>query len=256
MKFICSVILIIYLSNQANCSEWECKEIGPYIDEKSNIVNKTINTHKVSHDDVMTLNSGVYRIADISKILEKSKGSDKYEYKSHIVQCHDSKTNQTINFNSHPFTFKPKENDSFTKSVSSSHNMTCGNFGQTDKNHIYINWSWSFKNKLSDVWDVIDMNNSIKYSIKVGLHQSSLKVRSVKPEDSGFYKCVAFNEYGSHEQVFQLRILGLYALILPFCGVLSSALILSALVMLYEKVSKKKALDYDMKSNHPKTVNA
>jgi len=69
---------------------------------------------------------------------------------------------------------------------------------------------------------------------------SKLVFKQVVDSDKGTYICTLANDFGSHQEVFQLRVKDTLAALWPFLAIVAEVLILCIIILIYEKKCNKK----------------
>lgn len=250
------IVFAMFILSTAMCldsGKWDCIEIGPL--KEKDIDNpygqETRGRHEVSEENVRQLqasekNGTGYTPAEIEYRIDKKLGD---QYMGFPLVC--TKGNETVKFINHPYVVKSFLNGkSTTKSATGSFMMMCEVFKlaghKHDSNFTWIWYKKSFDGKNADKWQEMDlMNNTDYYSYTEDYvdninYNSTLKIKSLNKEDAGDYKCLAWNRNGDHEAVFELNILGIQALFIPYGTVFFLVMIQSILVFIYERMNAKK----------------
>jgi len=252
-----------------NTTDWVCHEIGPfeYIDIENLDGQETRAIHLVSDEKIQRLNSkDPYNGDDVLRAIDEKIGDQYYGFP---LICKRGK--EVINFIEHPYIIKKNtDGNSFTKSATGSHRMHCEVFRLKGQNYTTnFNWTW-YKKAEKGIWKEIDLNNSnylqtdggiinLKDSRQNKLFNSTLKIRSLSMVDAGDYKCMAINKYGNHEHLFELKVLSITGLIIPFVGVFVMVILISVLVLIREKINAKNEMIEELKKGNlefSKTANA
>lgn len=257
MRFV-ALVFMLFLLKTANCQDtvteeekWDCVEIGP-LKEKS-IDNpygqEDRGRHEVSDKNIRQLqesdkNGKGYTPAEIEYRIDKKLGD---QYMGFPLVC--TKGNKTAKFINHPYVVKSFLNGkSTTKSATGSYIMMCEVFKLAGHKHdSNFTWIW-YRRPFGGMWEKMDLENKTDY-YSYNEHfmdninyNSTLKIKKLSKEDAGEYKCLAWNRNGDHEEIFELNILGIQALFIPYGTVFFLVMIQSILVFVYERMKAKKQL--------------
>lgn len=250
MRLLSIIFMIIYLNNAVlaideDASLWNCTERGPMTTVKnSKEIDQIITSHFFSDEQIKnsTRSNGTYNIDYFTHIVDKRVGD---KFRGFPFLC-EKKGKKDIKFYDHPFVMNndTKEiNQEATRSETGSHTMKCSLLrapGHIDA----TNFTWKWFKKTHGEYDEIDYNNK-NYNITVTLSDAGinlhnqLKIKLVSPEDEAMYMCAATNAHGAHEYIFDLHVLGLLSLAMPFLIALILITIFSIAVLTFEKVQLK-----------------
>lgn len=280
MKFFSLIASIFLLVNGATAieknevsktsSEWTCSEYGPL--KEHSIENPRgidiMNEHKLSDELLKTHKYGKdYDENDLKADIDGIKGQ---KYDDYPMSC-ENENGEKAYFEKHPYVYKSRyfgDSEESTRSETSSYRIDCRIFHPLNYNHSQnFTWVWYKRSEIGEKWVALNVSNprynftykysgfSSPYNIN---YNATLLITELKPEDQGEYKCYVSNKFGNHEHEFKLAIISMFGLVTPFIAVFIFSLVMSFLILAYEKYRLKKSQknDFNFEAEYGKPVNA
>lgn len=279
MKLPFIVLIIVYLNNIVLATEkdelrpWNCTEVGPILEddadfdyEKYRSKDRVVVSHMLTDKNIEMLKNHTiftllegkerdhYQVDDIQAIVDDIRGD---KYLGYPVHC-KKKGEEDIKFFDHPYVLKSHElNKDSIKSTTGSHLMKCEIF--RPENHLdqtNFTWKWFRKGSEDNTWKSLESeytnenfvfktfyknytNETTNTTVAINIY-SQLEIKSLSKNHEAEYRCTADNKYGFHEYTFDLKVLSLFSLVMPFIIGLIFVLAISVGVLSFEKIQAKK----------------